>query len=242
MSMENKRMPMQNAAGFLVHVLTASGGAVALLALYAAIERDFPTTFAWLGLAMFIDGVDGTLARAARVTETAATIDGVILDLVIDFLSYVVAPVVALWRSDLMPTSVAFWIGLVVTIASALYFADTRMKTADNWFRGFPALWNVFVFYLFVFRPPWPVSAAAMLVGAAAMFAPIVYVHPLRVMTMRWWTMAATVAWCVFAVLAVWQRLQADLWVRLGLIATALYFLALPFLRHSPWAHDRKAG
>jgi hypothetical protein len=61
-------------------------------------------------------------------------------------------------------------------------------------------------------------------------------------MTMRWWTIAATVAWCVFAALAVWQRLQADLWVRLGLIATALYFLGLPFLRHSPWAHDRKAG
>ena len=163
--MENRRIPVRGAAGFLVHVLTASGGAVALLALYAAIERDFPATFGWLGLAMFIDGVDGSLARAARVTETAATIDGVILDLVIDFLAYVVAPVVALWRSDLMPTSVAFWIGLIVTIASALYFADTRMKTADHWFRGFPALWNVVVFYLFVLRPPWPIGAAAMLIG-----------------------------------------------------------------------------
>ena len=115
------------------------------------------------------------------------------------------------------------------------------MKTSDNWFRGFPALWNVFVFYLFVFRPPWPVSAAAMLIGAAAMFAPVVYVHPLRVMTMRWWTIAATLAWCVFAILAVWRRLEPDLWVRLGLIATALYFLALPFTRHSPWAHDQEA-
>jgi phosphatidylcholine synthase len=242
MSEENKRMPLQNAAGFLVHVLTASGGAVALLALYAAIERDFPTTFAWLGLAMFIDGVDGTLARAARVTETAATIDGVVLDLVIDFLTYVVAPVVALWRSDLMPTSVAFWIGLIVTIASALYFADTRMKTTDNWFRGFPALWNVFVFYLFVFRPPWLVSAAAMLIVAATMFAPIVHVHPLRVVRMRFWTIAATIAWCIFAVLAVSQHLEADLWVKLGLVGTALYFVGLPFLRHSPWAQDDEAA
>jgi phosphatidylcholine synthase len=238
MSLANKRIPVRNAAGFSVHVLTASGGAVALLALYAAIERDFPTTFAWLGLAIFIDGIDGTLARAARVTETAATINGASLDLIIDFLTYVVAPVVAVWRSDLMPTSVAFWIGLIVTIASALYFADTRMKTADNWFRGFPALWNVFVLYLFVFRLPWVVNAAAMLIAAALMFAPIVFVHPLRVERLRIWTIAATAAWFVFAALAIVERFEANFWVKLGLVATALYFLGLPFLRHSPWAQD----
>src|ERR1700685_2317095 len=184
MSIEKRPVNVASAAGFSVHLFTASGGAVAVLALYAAIERHFATSFAWLGLAMFIDGIDGTLARAARVTETAATINGASLDLIIDFLTYVVAPVVAVWRSDLMPTSVAFWIGLVVTIASALYFADTRMKTADNWFRGFPALWNVFVFYLFAFRLPWLVNAAAMLIAAAMMFAPIVFVHPLRVGTL----------------------------------------------------------
>jgi len=243
MNLENKRAPVRSAAGFLVHVLTASGGAVALLALYAAIERDFPATFAWLGLAMFIDGIDGTLARAARVTETAATIDGVVLDLIIDFLTYVVAPVVAVWRSpDLMPTGVAFWIGLVVIIASALYFADTRMKTADHWFRGFPALWNVFVLYLFVFRLPWRVNAAAMLVAAALMFAPIVFVHPLRVAKMRLWTIGATIAWFFFAAVAIAEHLQADVWVKLGLIATALYFLGLPLLRHSPWAQDGGAA
>src|SRR5471030_1812667 len=238
MTMQNKRLPVRNAAGFSVHVLTASGGAVALLALYAAIERDFSTTFAWLGLAMFIDGIDGTLARAARVTETAATIDGAILDLIIDFLTYVIAPIVALWRSDLMPTLVSFWIGLIVTIASALYFADTRMKTADNWFRGFPSLWNVFVFYLFVFRLPAIVNEAAMLIAAALMFAPIVFVHPLRVERLRIFTICATAAWFLFAALAIWERLEAGLWVKLGLIATALYFLGLPLLRHSPWAGD----
>jgi phosphatidylcholine synthase len=238
MGLENKRRPVQNAAGFSVHVLTASGGAVALLALYAAIERDFATTFAWLGVAMFIDGIDGTLARAARVTETAATIDGVVLDLVIDFLTYVIAPVVALWRSDLMPTLVSFWIGLIVTIASALYFADTRMKTTDNWFRGFPALWNVFIFYLFVFRLPWVINAAAMLIAAALMFAPVVFVHPLRVEKLRLLTIAATIAWFVFAAIAIFERLDADLWAKAGLIATAAYFLVLPLLRHSPWAQD----
>ena len=76
---------------------------MALLALDAAIEREFPICFGWLGLALFIDGIDGSLARFAKVSETAATIDGAILDLVVDFLTYVLVPVVALWRSDLMP-------------------------------------------------------------------------------------------------------------------------------------------
>jgi phosphatidylcholine synthase len=240
MSLAKRHMPVRSAAGFLVHVLTASGGAVALLALYAAIERDFTATFAWLGLAIFIDGIDGTLARAARVTETAATIDGAALDLIIDFLTYVVAPIVAVWRSDLMPITVAFWIGLIVIIASALYFADTRMKTKDNWFRGFPALWNVFVLYLFVFRLPWLVNAAAMLVAAALMFAPVVFVHPMRVVRLRLWTMLVTIAWIVFALAAIFAHLAPDLWVKIGLIVTALYYLGLPFLRHSPWASDEE--
>jgi phosphatidylcholine synthase len=235
---ERNRVPVRRAAAFSVHILTASGGAVAVLALYAAIERNFSSMFAWLGLAIFIDGVDGTLARAARVTEVAATIDGAVLDLVVDFLGYVLVPVVAIWRSDLMPTPVAFWIGLAVIVASALYFADTRMKTADNWFRGFPALWNVLALYLFVFQLPSLVNAAILILAAALMFAPIVFVHPMRVEKLRRTTLAATVLWCLCAALSVWQGLAPGFWVKTGLIVTALYFFALPLQRHSFWAED----
>ena len=236
--MANRNTPekVAKAAGFSVHVFTASGGAVAVLALYAAIERNFPACFAWLGLAFFIDGIDGTLARAAKVHVTAASIDGAILDLVIDFLTYVLVPVVALWRSDLMPTEASFWIGLIVTIASALYFADTRMKTDDLWFRGFPATWNILVLYLFVLRPPWLVSAVVLLGAAAMMFSPVVFVHPLRVAKLRVVTIAMSGAWFAFAAAAIVERLTPPGWIVGGLVVTAAYFLALPFLRHSPWA------
>ena len=86
----------RRAAAFGVHLFTASGAAVGLVALAAAIERDFPAAFAWLGVALFIDGVDGTLARLANVRESADAIDGVVLDLVVDFLNYVVTPLVAI--------------------------------------------------------------------------------------------------------------------------------------------------
>ena len=236
MAIEKRPVRVATAAGFSVHLFTASGGAVAVLALYAAIERHFAICFAWLGLALFIDEIDGTLARAAKVHETAAAIDGEILDLVVDFLTYVLVPVVALWRSDLMPTAASFWIGLVVTIASALYFADTRMKTDDLWFRGFPATWNILALYLFVLRPPWVVSAAVLLGAAGLMFAPIVFVHPLRVVRLRAPTIVLTVVWFALAGLAILDNLEPPWWVDAGMIAIAAYVLALPLLRHSPWA------
>jgi phosphatidylcholine synthase len=223
------------AAALSVHLFTASGGAVALLALYAAIERDFPACFAWLGVALFIDGIDGTLARFARVTEAAGAIDGAVLDLVVDFLTYVLVPIVALWRSDLMSAPFAFWLGLLVVFASTLYFADTRMKTSDYWFRGFPALWNVIALYLFVLRPPGAVSAAVLILGSGAMFLPVVFVHPLRVRKLRTLNIAVSLVFFALSAVAIVQKLEVEAWVKLGFVSVAAYFLALPLFRHSPW-------
>jgi phosphatidylcholine synthase len=178
------------------------------------------------------------LARIARVSETASAIDGAVLDLVVDFLTYVLVPIVALWRSDLMPPGASFWIGVVVVFASALYFADSRMKTRDYWFRGFPALWNVLALYLFVLRPPWPLSAALLLLGCAAMFAPVVFVHPMRVQKHRNLNIAASLAFFALSAFAIQAGLDVGFSIRLGFLVVAAYFLALPFLRHSPWADD----
>lgn len=223
-------------AGYAVHLFTASGAAVALLALRAALAGDFVAMFLWLGVALFIDGIDGTFARAAHVSETAPIIDGAILDLVVDFLTYVLVPVIAIWRSPLMPELWSFTLGLVVVVASALYFSDTRMKTSDNWFRGFPAIWNVLAFYLFAFQPPPLVCAAIILVATAAMFAPVVFVHPMRVKKLRTLTLAVCAAGSGLALAALYYGFDSPLWVRLGLAAAALYVVALPLTRASIWA------
>ncbi len=229
---------VRRAAAFSVHLFTASGGAVALLALYAAIERDFASCFAWLGVALFIDGIDGTLARFAKVTETAGAIDGVILDLIVDFLTYVLVPIIALWRSDLMPPRVAFWLGLLVIFASALYFSDSRMKTRDYWFRGFPAIWNVVALYLFVLHPPALINAFLLIAGSAAMFAPVVFVHPMRVKKFRTLNIVAALAFFALSAAAIAENFQTGFAVKFGFCLIAAYFLALPLMRHSPWADD----
>jgi phosphatidylcholine synthase len=219
-------------AGLLVHIFTACGAALGLAALFFAIDGRFVVMFAWLGAAFVVDAIDGALARHFNVAETSPHIDGVVLDLVVDFLTYVVVPLVALWRSNLLAPPLAFLLCCVVCGASALYFADRRMKTADLWFRGFPAVWNVLVFYLLVLRPE-PLWSAATVIGAClAMFAPVTFVHPFRVLHWRPATMTMTALWGFAALAALDQNLSgAGQGTKTALIATAAYFLALPLFR-----------
>ena len=232
------RRPMGPLKGLAVHVFTASGAAVALMALVAAMGGEFSKVFAWLALALFIDGVDGTLARVVDVETQVPWIDGSVLDLVVDFLTYVFVPAVALLRSDLLPPQVSLVICAVMVTASAIYFGDRRMKTKDNWFRGFPSLWNVLVFYLFVLAmPPW-INAVVVIGATVLLFAPVVFVHPMRVRRLRPVTLAVTMVWFVFATLAWNASLRPGWEIVAGLVACAGYVLALPLLRGSPWATD----
>ncbi|MBO0734674.1 MAG: phosphatidylcholine synthase [Methylocapsa sp.] len=219
--------------GFLVHCFTASGAALGLAALLCASTGQFTAMFALLGAAFIVDAVDGTLARRYRVAETVPQIDGVILDLVVDFLTYVVVPLVALWRSGLLGTPLAAIICAFICAASSLYFADRRMKTHDLWFRGFPAIWNVLVFYMLVFQPGPIISTLAVVIAACLMFTPLVFVHPLRVIRLRLATLMATGAWSVAAVAALVQGLsQSDLSTKAALIGIGIYFVALPLFRN----------
>lgn len=218
--------------GILVHLFTASGAGLGLAALFCAVEGRFSEMFVWLGAAFFVDAVDGWLARRFRVVETAPHIDGVALDLVVDFLTYTIAPLVALWRAALLPPALAAPVCALVCVASALYFADRRMKTHDLWFRGFPATWNLLVFYLFVFRPA-PYLTLAIVFGAAGlMFSPLVFVHPMRVTRLRGVTVAVTAAWSIASIAAVAQNLSdAPPATKAALVATALYFFIMPHFR-----------
>lgn len=218
--------------GLFIHLFTASGAALGMIALFLAAEGRFAAMFGWLGVALVVDAVDGPLARRFKVTETAPFIDGVALDLVVDFLNYVVTPLVALWRSGLIEPAFAGAVCALACAFSALYFADRRMKTSDYWFRGFPALWNVVVFYLLILRPSAHASLVVILAATALMFAPLVFIHPLRVKRLRVVTVAVTAVWGAAAIAAVAQDLAAASFsVKAALVATGCYFLALPLFR-----------
>ena len=218
-------------AAFAVHIFTACGVACALLALIAAVHADWTLTFFWLGLALIIDGVDGTLARRLRAAELLPRWSGELLDFVVDFPTYVFVPAYAMAAGGVLPPAAALPLGIIVTVTGALYFADRKMKTTESYFRGFPALWNVVAFYLFVLKPPPWLSAAAVVLLAAATFAPIHFVHPVRVPRWRPFNLAALVLWAVLALVALEQNLDPPAWVAAALAAIAVYFVIVGLIR-----------
>ena len=125
-----------------------------LAALISRCGGEWPAMFLCLGVALFVDGIDGTFARRLEVAELLPRWSGDVLDLVVDFVTYVFVPAYAIAASGLLPQPLAIPAGIVIVVTGALYFADRDMKTADNYFRGFPALWNAVAFYLFVLKPP----------------------------------------------------------------------------------------
>jgi phosphatidylcholine synthase len=109
------------------------------------------------------------------------------------------------------------------------------MKTSDYYFRGFPALWNVAAFYLFLFKPqPW-VGAAVIIALAVLTFVPFHVVHPVRIAHLRGLTILALAAWSVLAITTVATDLNPPLWVGAALSVLAVYFVAVGFFRrHHP--------
>ena len=132
--------PLAHARAFSVHIFTAAGAALALVALIYAVRADWTAMFLCLGVALLVNGIDGTIARRFRVAELLPRWSGDVLDLVVDFTTYVFVPAYALAVSGLLPEPAALPAAVLMVITGALYFADRNMKTEDNYFRGFPAL------------------------------------------------------------------------------------------------------
>ena len=220
--------PLAHSRAFAVHIFTAAGAALALAALVYAVRGQWAAMFCCLGVALLVDGIDGTFARRFRVAEVLPRWSGDVLDLVVDFITYVFVPAYAIAASGLLPESLAMPAGMLIVVTGALYFADRNMKTDDNYFRGFPALWNAAAFYLFLLKPPPWLAAAAIVVLAVLTFVPFKFLHPLRVARLRALNIAALIA---VGRAGRWSQLLRDLdpgpWVTGGLVVIGLYFVAV---------------
>jgi len=218
------------AGAFAVHVFTATGAAIAFLALILATGEHWAAMFFCLGCALIIDGVDGPLARAFNVAQLLPRWSGETLDIVVDFVTYVFVPAYAIAASGMLPRALAIPAGVIVVISGALYFADRNMKTADNYFRGFPGVWNLAAFYIYLLEPTEWRTAAIVAALAILTFAPIKFLHPLRVTRLRALNVALLVAWAALALVAVITNLQPGPYVTWPLIAIALYFFTIGLL------------
>lgn len=220
------------ARAFAIHVFTALGAGLALMALLEAVRGHWPAMFGWLGAALLVDALDGPMARRLRIMEVLPNWSGETLDLVVDFTTYVFVPAFAIAASGLLVPHLAPLVGIAIVVSGALYFADLRMKTADNHFRGFPTLWNVAAFYLFLLRPtPW-LATAAMALLVVATFLPIHVMHPVRVRRFRLFNLALVVAGCMLAAFAVVSNFEVPDAVKVALCLIAAYvMLSDPIIR-----------
>ncbi len=208
-----------------VHLLTATGAVFAMLAMLAAVDEDWSLMFLWLVVAFAVDGIDGPLARHFDVKKNAPQFDGVLLDLIIDYLTYVFVPAYALFKSGLLPGWTGWIAILLITFGSAMYFADTRMKTKDNSFSGFPGCWNMVVLVLFALTPNFWVMLGIIVVLTAAMFIPFKFIHPVRTERWRVISLPMTLAWTIFAGWAALVDFSPESWALWGLIITSIYIV-----------------
>jgi len=214
-----------------VHLLTASGAVLALLALGAAHRGDWHMMFVWLGAALVIDAVDGPLARALQIETVLPRFSGERLDLIVDYLTYVVVPAVALTEAALLPEAARLPAAALILLSGLFHMATLTSKTEDGYFVGFPAIWNIVLLYLFVLEPAPPVSLAIVALFVVLTFVPLLAVHPFRVVRLRPLTCAVTALWAIAAAFAVANPFPSPLWIQVLLVSTAIYLACIGLLR-----------
>ena len=218
-------------AAAAVHALTASGVVWAFLSLIAAVQGNWPVMFAWLGVALFVDGIDGPLARKVGITRVLPGWNGEILDLVVDYLTYAFIPAYAAVGAGLFPEGFGLFGAAIICLSSAGFFAKRAQKSADNYFIGFPAVWNLVLFYWMVFESgPELVMASTIAFGLLTFF-PIMFIHPVRVAKFRNVSLLVTLAAFPLALIAILQDLAPSDWVKAGLAAALVYLFGVSLWR-----------
>jgi phosphatidylcholine synthase len=219
------------AGAFGVHIFTALGAGLGLLAMLEAVEGRWSRMFAWLAVALAVDAVDGMLARRFRVRDNAPRWSGDTLDLVVDILTWVFVPAFALATGGIFPPGFEVPLALIIVVTSVLYFADTKMKAGDNFFMGFPGAWNVVAFFLFLLRPNPMVAAGLTLLLCVLTFVPLPFVHPFRVQRGRWLTAVLLATGGILTIVALVNDLRPSTWVTFSLCGVCFYFLMAGFWR-----------
>ncbi len=220
--------------GALVHVFTALGSICALLATAAVFDGAYERAFGWLFVALVIDAVDGALARAVDVAANLPRFSGERLDLVIDYLTYVFVPVLALLHAKVLTGAIGQALAVLILLSSLYHFSDTDSKTEDNCFVGFPAVWNLVAFCLMGWglKGWWAEALVALLV--AMTFCPLRWLHPMRVPWMFAANVSVTLVGLAAALWILWHGFPAGV-VSGGVIAAvAVYYGVLALTR--PWA------
>lgn len=167
---------MKTTAAYGVHILTALGAGLGLWAIVLTYDGFYQEAIWVLAVAAIIDSIDGALARITETKVHAPKIDGALMDNIVDFVTWTIAPLIWIYATMQIPV----WVLLICATASIFGFSNTQAKTADNFFLGFPSYWNIVVFYIFLLELPSEIAAAILLMFSLVTFLPVKFVYPTR--------------------------------------------------------------
>jgi phosphatidylcholine synthase len=218
-----RKVPYAEIRAFSVHLLTASGSFLAFLGVVAAAESRFVDMFWWLGLALFVDGIDGPIARKVQVREVLPNWSGDTLDNIIDYVTYVLLPAFALYQSGMIGEPWSFVAAGMIVVSSAIYYADTGMKTDEYFFSGFPVVWNMVIFTLFVIQASATTALIVVSISVVFTFLPISFLHPVRVKRLRPLNLGVFLLWCVLSGYSLLLHFNSPDWLVYGVVASGLY-------------------
>ncbi len=218
-------------AAWSIHLFTASGAVLGLFSIEAIHNGRFMLAFWLMGMTVVIDSMDGSLARRTRVDIGAPSIDGALLDNIVDYLNYVIVPAFFLLVTDLLPEDLRGILAGLIALASAYQFSQKEAKTGDHFFKGFPSYWNIVVFYLFLWRMPQWVNVGVLLALTLLVFVPIKYIHPSRMdfltpnRRLRQAMLAASIIYGIATLALLWMYPDSNrFWVAVSVGYVILYF------------------
>ncbi|RCL01950.1 MAG: phosphatidylcholine synthase [Candidatus Tokpelaia sp. JSC188] len=222
--LKSRKVFLPQVYAFSVHLLTASGSFFAFLSLIAASEKQWAVMWSWLGMALIIDAVDGPIARRIDVKYVLPTWSGETLDNIVDYVTYVLIPAFAIYQSGLIGPVLSFLSAALIMVSSAIYYADTDMKSEENFFKGFPVVWNILIFTVFMVHPLEWVAFVVVFISAILSFMPVYFVHPIRVRRLRSLTISIVFIWALLSLMIVfYYHMKAPYPIRIGLVASSLY-------------------
>ena len=208
-----------------VHLFTSSGLITGFLALIAIGEKNWSTAFLWLFVSLVIDGIDGSLARLFQVKEVLPSMDGKNIDFVIDFANYAIVPAYFFYMAKMVPQVWMFPCLTLILLSSALYYGKDGMVADEQYFVGFPVLWNIVVFYcFFIFQNNLELNVAIVIIFAILHFVPVKYAYPSRSKKYFWLHLTVSLSWFIGGILVLYYYPQRVLTLEIFEIAVIFYF------------------
>jgi phosphatidylcholine synthase len=228
--METKPNFFRTLAAWGVHLFTASGAIWGLLAILAIFEGDYKMMIVWMIVAMLVDSFDGILARWVDVKTYANGLDGALLDNIIDYLNYVLVPVIFIVKTDFLPEPVKFFTACLILLTSAYQFTQTDAKTDDHHFKGFPSYWNVAALYMLLMGLPGWVNFGFLMLFNVLVFVPIKYIYPSRNNYFRHLTLALTYLYGAIGIWGVLQYPNHPAWFLWASLVYVIYYIGLSLI------------